>query len=195
MITVHVTLNAKGLTNLESKFMRALATGLKALAIGAHREWSQAAASKLYTTRRQYQMALAPPVPINEFTYEIVLRHPDNKINWLVTALEVGYGKIDMKRALLAPAVKGSRRWSQYHKTKPGQKKIGAPFLDVPFKAGQSDKPMFFRRVSPRSAGWMHMGFRPIGQGGLAEPLRETAKRFLRDNTAEVLKPIFERIK
>lgn len=194
MITIRVTVNEDRLVNLESKLMKALSTGLKALVIGAHREWKKMASVKLYTTRRQYQMALASPVPIDDFTYEIVLHHPDNQTNWLVTALEVGHGNIDMKRALLATKVKASRVWSQYSK-KPGQKKIGAPFLDVPFKAGQSDKPMFFRRVTPRSAGWMHQGFRPVGKGGLAEPLRETAKKFIRDQAGDVLRPIFERIK
>lgn len=192
MVTVTVEVNLGAVTNLEKKISKAVHRALRDLTIGAHRAWTRAAGQHLHSTRRAYMTALSHHM-VDETTSEIVLHHPTNRINWLVTAIEVGYGGIDLKRTLLSTRSPGSRMWSQYSKN-PGARKIGAPFLDVPFKKGQSNKPYQFRRVTPASAGWQHPGFKPIGKGGLATPLREEAKKYLREEGPRVLKSIFDAI-
>jgi len=190
MVRIDVTVNVAAVTNLEEKISKAMERGLRDLTVGAHRVWTRAAGGHLHKTKRNYMMALSHH-KVDAHSTEIVLHHPDNKVNWLVTALEVGYGAIDVKKALLASSA--AKSWSQYS-SKPGQKKIGGPFLDVPFKKGQSNNPTHFRRVNPASTGWQHQGFRPIGKGGLATPLREEAKKYLHEEGPRVLKAIFDAI-
>lgn len=171
-------------------------TALETIANDAHREWINAAGRNLTKTRADYTAALAMR-KVNEDTYEISLHHPDKKINWLVTALEVGVPSFNLKPGLLKSDA--AYAWSQ-HAKRAGEKKVGAPFLDVPFKTKPGVKiqkhPNKFRRVSDTSAGWRHPGFKPSGEGGpLTRPLREDVKDHIKKQVPKVFGPIFAKMK
>lgn len=192
MVTIKVEVNVQAVTNMEEKIRKAMSRALKDITRGAHRVWMRTAGQNLHSTKRAYMSALSHHV-VDETTTEIVLHHPTNTVNWLVTAIEAGYGGIDLKKSLLSTRSVGSRFWSQYAKRHSGRK-VGAPFLDVPFKRGQSDKPYQFRRITPGSTGWQHPGFRPVGKGGKGTPYRDEAKKYIREEGPKILKSIFEAI-
>jgi len=178
-------------TTLENAFKK----GLKNLANAALGEWQDEAGRQLHKTRRQYQSALKIH-EVSDEEIEIILHHPDEKVNWLVTALEVGYPAFEIKPGLLASH--GATHWSQQHKTTPGGAKVGAPFLDVPFKTGpakEQKNPNEWRRVTETSvAKWKHPGFRPIGEKGLKKPIREYVKEYIEKQADKVFSPIIAKI-
>ena len=169
---------------------------LRDLAVASAREWRAAAGRQLTTTRRNYQSAIKVHKRSADHI-DIVLHHPDKKINWLITAIEVGVKSYDLKKGLLASP--SAAKWSRFAKKKgPGKAKINAPFLDVPFKdkgAKTRAKPSYFRRVSPASKGWKHPGFRPEGKGGLKEPLRKEVKEYIKKQAPILFKAALSRMK
>jgi len=175
------------LDNLADKIQQTLFRALRQLANAAMGEWQDEAGRRLHRTRRQYQSAIKTHV-VSEDQIDIVLHHPDEKINWLVTAIEVGVESYSVKQALLDSAA--ARQWSQHHKGSPGGKKLGAPFVDVPFRTGdakEQSRPSYFRRVSPSSSKtWTHPGFKPAGGGGLDKPIREHVKQYIEEEAEKM---------
>jgi hypothetical protein len=185
------------LAQLEQKLIKAARRGLRDLALAAHGQWQDEAGRKLHTTRAQYQAAVKHK-KVDADTYEVFLHHPTEKTNWLVTAIEVGYPSFNIRDALLRSPSAFS--YSQYAKVKgPGAAKVGAPFVDVPFRTGPAktqSKPSYFRRVHPGSSKskWIHPGFRPDGEGGLDTPLREAVKDYIKEEAKNVFGPFLAKI-
>jgi hypothetical protein len=185
--------SSEELRKLEEKTIASYRKRLGHLANAAHGEWQDEAGRQLHKTRIQYQKALKLH-KIDEDTWELILHHPDEKTNWLVTAIEVGYNSFDIKPGLLSSP--SAQVWSQYSK-RAGQAKKGAPFLDVPFRTGPAltqAKPDKFRRVSPGSRGWMHPGFKPEGGGGLSQPLHQAVKAYIKEQAQVVFAGLIGRV-
>lgn len=176
--------------------VKAFHKGLKDIANAAMGEWQDEAGRQLHRTRRNYQSAISTNV-VNDEEIEVILHHPDKKINWVVTALEVGVPSYSVKDALLKSP--SATKWSQYCKSNPGGPKSGPPFVDVPFRVGaakEQSKPSYFRRASAAGkAEWKHPGFRPAGGGGLKAPIREHVKEYVEKQADIVFSPIMSRIR
>ena len=175
------------LKKLESEMMQAFRRGLRDIVNAAHGEWQDEAGRNLHKTRDEYQAALKKR-KVDPDTYEITLHHPEEKMNWLVTALEVGYGSFDIKPALLKSDA--ATQWSQFAGKKAGSKKIGAPFVDVPFRTGSArrqNKPNKWRRLTEKSSGWKHPGFK-------ARSYREHVKEYIKEEAKNVFGPLLAKI-
>jgi len=197
MISIKVTRFDGMFGRLEEAMVGAARKALRDLAIGAHREWDQAAGRFLKKSYPAYHDALNQPRKVDEDTYEIVLQHSDEQDNFLATAIEVGYPEFDIKPGLLSPNCAAAWEWSIYSE-RGGGAKLGAPFLDVPFRTNKSvtqKDPDKFRRVSPQSSGWIHPGFKPGGPRRQGEPLREVAKTYIREQAKEKFLPLLAKIR
>jgi len=182
---------------LEEKMVGAARKMLRDVTFGAHREWSQAASRFLRKSQPAYESALQQPKKVDEDTYEIVLQSSDAKENFLATAIEVGYDAFDIKPGLLKATCKAAYEWS-VHSERSGGAKLGAPFVDVPFKVRPSitqKDPDHFRRVSKQSTGWEHPGFTPGGPRRQGVPLREVAKEYIKEKAKEKFLPLLAKIR
>lgn len=179
------------LRELEAKFNDAFQIGLRNLANDAYKFWGDEAGRQLHRTEQAYRDALKLR-RVDKTTYTITLHHSDERINFLVTALEVGYPSFDIKKGLLASP--SATKWSQFARH-PGAKKPSR-FLDVPIRdkvnqAGElvrkQNKPNRFLHLTESSKGWQHPGFKPLGTGGLNKPIREAVKERIDSKARETL--------
>lgn len=180
------------LEGLGNKIADAAEKGLRQLTQQAYEEWQNIAARRLKSTRRVYQDALSFEVDGSGVGH-ITLQAKDPSTNWLVTKLETGVASFDMKPSRLAG--KPARHWSDLHPTKPGEKKKNPPFVDIPFrtKSKQQAKPDRYRRISEKSTGFIHPGFKPIGKAGPG-PMREEVVEYVRKTAPDVFQPLLARV-
>jgi len=180
---------------LEEALVDAARKALRNIAVGAHREWDQAAGRFLNKSKPIYQDALQQPKKIDEDTFEIVLQHHEEQKNFLATAIEVGYDSFEILPGLLQSP--SAYVWSRYS-ARGGGHKLGAPFLDVPFRTKSAitqQDPNEFKRASAISSGWTHPGFKPGGPRREGIPLREEAKKYIREHAQEQFAPLLAKIK
>lgn len=189
------------LEDLEVALQREFRKALSNLADAAFHFWGDVAARHLRRSLHDYQDALQHPRKVDEDTYEIMLHHSNKRANWLIMAIECGYPAFDIKPKLLESP--SALRWSQYAKAhEPGSAKPKR-FLDVPFrtKGGvrTQDKPNQFRRLTEKSAGWEHPGFKPLGgqapsSRDLGTPYRQKVIEYIEKQAPRVLGPLISKI-
>lgn len=174
--------------------------GMRQVAQAAFEEWQNIAARELKSTRKLYQDALHLKLGSGRAASEITLFSKED--NWLVQALEFGTGAFDMKPSRLSrkkgPAgitPRPAYHWSEFHPTKPGAKKKNPPFVDIPRGGGRrtGTTPKEFRRMSSKSSGFMHPGFKPIGAGGPG-PMRHEVIDYIKEQIPVVIGPIVKRM-
>ena len=189
MISIHVKVEIN-FEDIESKIRAAAGRGLRRVAIAAHGEWQSEAGRKLSSTRRRYQDALKL-TQVDDENASIHLEATDKSTNWLVNALEFGHPSWNMTETHLKGHA--SKHWSNFHPKTPGGKKANPPFIDVPFRKGSKEgRPSHFRRMSPKSSGWVHPGFKPIGSGGPG-PMRPHVIEFIKEHASTVFKQELEK--
>ena len=181
---------------LGEAMIKAFHEGLVNLANAAMNKWKDLAGAEntgLHRTRRQYQEAIHTHM-VDDEEIEVILHHPKEDVNWLVTALEVGVPSFKLKPPRLSGHA-GSH-WSSYSG---GGAKPGLPFVDIPFRTGaakEQAKPDKWRRMTEASpAKWVHPGFRPAGGGGLKSPLREKVKEYIEKQAEITFSPLLSRIR
>jgi len=177
---------------LPQRLEEACEKGLRQITQAAYEEWQNEAGRKLKSTRRRYQDALH--YSIDDASHScITLFARDKSTNWLVSKLEQGVSAFDLK----PPRLEGHAgdHWSQLHKTNPGGKKPNPPFVDIPFRTKNKEQgdPNSYRRMLPKSSGWVHPGFKPIGTGGPG-PLRPAVIEYIRKQIATVFVPLIARV-
>jgi hypothetical protein len=201
MVKISVNINKKLFDRAPKAFMDAYRKGLADLANFAHSKWKEVANQNLNTTAADYTRSLQKPTKVDDDTFIIELKSGDDKKNWLVTAIEAGIGRYSIKDNLLGP--NSPAAWV-YPSTSvnAGKPKVGAPWLDVPFK--DKGGPVRFVRLSKKSVGrfnWEHPGFQPEGgpsqytNRDLGTPFREVVIEALKEKAKEVFKPLLENVK
>jgi hypothetical protein len=148
------------------------------LMMAAYREWQDEAGRVLNTTRLVYREAIQQQL-IRPGTVHLFLQSTDEKDNWLANALELGYHKFNIWPAVLSGRGTTQSKAAYYyseHAKKAGEfKGPKAPFVDIPFRTGQTLKPgLSERRKAASGVGeyrrmsrgnikgkWIHPGFQP----------------------------------
>lgn len=190
------------LTKKGRAMIEAAREGLRQVASAAFEEWQSIAARRLKSTRRIYQDSLHLKLGSGKAPSEITLFSKDPSHNWLVQGMEYGVGAFDMKPSRLSRkkgpggiTPRPAFHWSEFHKTKSGQKKKNPPFVDIPFGGGRrtGSTPKSYRRVSPKSGGFQHPGFKPVGTGGPG-PMRHEVIEYIRKQVPIIIGPIIKKM-
>jgi hypothetical protein len=164
--------------------------------------WKKEAQTNLKTLAKPYSQSITL-TKVNADKYELTLKHPDRKMNWLINALENGMPSFDIKPGLLKG--KASKRYSSFAKKHGGKRQDGhavrkgnkkaTPFVDIFTKGrGFTKISSKFVRVSPTTTGWIHPGFRPTGKKGMKEALRVKVARQMQARIAQIAQPFVQKI-
>lgn len=191
----------KGFLNLPEKLVEIAHEAVKEIARDTFSEWKVEAGRKLNTSADAYKDSIQMK-QISEDEIEVYMQQGDDKDHWLPNSLERGYPSFSMRDGFLKKAKIRQRTRSNAERKKmfaylKSVGRLGQPATPYAVIKFPTPKGSSYRSVSKNTPEdkWKHPGFKPLGEGGLDEPIREYVIKYATEQVTDVFSRLFASVK